>query len=270
MKLEELLPLVEKKWQNKLLEASSMYFKNVCLPSHDHWHHNRVWEYEKELLEKLSPTKEFTSDEITNLVIAAFFHDTGMCVTKDKRHGKESKRLCKEFFENNQIQVPTNFSSALEAIEHHDDKAYPEGNHDKKLSIKTILSIADDLDAFGYIGILRYAEIYLLRNIPISEISNKVISNAESRFKHFKIHFNAFQNLVIKHQKRLDILIQFYKNLKHKEENQKIIEQVNKNIEETYPDNLIDLINGLDNHNSTFSQFRNNVNNELASFENKF
>jgi hypothetical protein len=29
----------------------------------------------------------------------------------------------------------------------------------------TILSVADDLDAFGYIGIYRYIEIYLERGI---------------------------------------------------------------------------------------------------------
>src|SRR6056297_1378395 len=150
MKLEKLLPSIEKKWQNILLEASGMCFKNVCLPSHDHWHHNRVWEYAKELLKNLSPTKEFTTEEITNLIIAAFFHDTGMSVTKDESHGKESKHLCQQFFNNNQILVPDNFNLALEAIEQHDDKAYQEHNHDKEISIKTILSTADDLDAFGY------------------------------------------------------------------------------------------------------------------------
>jgi len=270
MKLEELLPPIEKKWENKLLEASGKCFKNVHLPSHDHWHHYRVWKYAKELLKRLSPAKEFTPDEITNLIIAAFFHDTGMSVTNDESHGKESKQICQQFFNNNQIQVPENFNSALEAIEHHDDKAYPENIPDRDISINTILSVADDLDAFGYIGILRYAEIYLLRKISISEISNKVISNAERRLKHFKNHFNAFPDLVEKHHERLDILIQFYKNLNNNEENQKLIEQVNKNIAETYPDNLTGLINGLDKNNSTFSKFRNNVNKELASFENNF
>ena len=268
MELDNLIASVEKKWLKKLIEASGDCFRNVYLPSHDNWHHYRVWEYTKELLTNLSPAKEFTHDEITNLIIAVFFHDTGMSVTKDESHGKESKHLCQQFFNNNQIQVPQNFSLALEAIEHHDDKAYPENNPYRGISISTILSVADDLDAFGYIGILRYAEIYLLRKIPISEISNKIINNAEKRFKHFKNHFKAFPHLVEKHHERLDILIQFYKNLKYIEENRKLIEKVNKNIAETCPDNLTALINGHDNDNSTFPQFRNNVNKELANFEN--
>lgn len=269
MELNDLIASVEKNWLKKLFEASDICFRNIYLPSHDHWHHYRVWEYAKELLKTLSIEKEYNIDEITNLIIAAFFHDTGMSVTKDESHGKESKNLCQNFFDNNQLQPPINFILALEAIEHHDDKAYSKNNINRDVSINTILSVADDLDAFGYIGILRYAEIYLVRKIPISEISYKVITNAERRFLHFKNNFNAFPNLVEKHYERLKILVQFYKDLNHNEENQKLIEQVNKNIAQTYPDKLTDLINGPDdNDKSTFSRFRNNVKKELADFAN--
>ena len=34
----------------------------------------------------------------------------------------------------------------------------------------TILSVSDDLDAFGYIGIYRYTEIYLTRGIDPEKI----------------------------------------------------------------------------------------------------
>jgi len=266
MELDTLIASVEKKWLKRLIEASGDCFRNVYLPSHDNWHHYRVWEYAKELIKNLSPAKEFHSDEITNLIIAVFFHDTGMSITTDESHGKESKQLCQEFFDNNELQTPINFSSSLKAIEHHDDKAYPKNTTNRETSIQTILSVADDLDAFGYIGILRYAEIYHLRKIPINEISNKVINNAERRFLHFKNNFNAFPDLVKKHHERLKILIQFYKNLNNNEENKKLIEQVNKSIDETYPDNLTALINGHDNDNSTFSEFKKNVKKELARF----
>lgn len=267
MKIEDLIISVEEKWLKKLFEASSKCFRNVHLPSHDQWHHYRVWEFAKELLKSLSSAKEFHPDEITNLIIAVFFHDTGMSVTKDESHGKESKHICRAFFKNSQIQLPNNFNSALEAIENHDDKTYPESNANRELSIKTILSVADDLDAFGYIGILRYAEIYLLRNIPIGEISNKVINNSERRFMHFKNNFSAFPDLVEKHHERLKILIDFYKYLNQNKENQKLIERVNKNITDRYPDNLTDLLNGHDNHSSSFAKFRDNVKKELANFK---
>ena len=54
----------------------------------------------------------------------------------------------------------------------HDDKEGPArtlAQAGEQTGILTVLSIADDLDAMGVIGIYRYIEIYLKRNIHLSE-----------------------------------------------------------------------------------------------------
>ena len=40
----------------------------------------------------------------------------------------------------------------------------------QRMNLLTILSVADDLDAFGFIGIYRYSEIYLTRGIDPEKI----------------------------------------------------------------------------------------------------
>ena len=49
-----------------------------------------------------------------------------------------------------------------------------------------ILSVADDLDAFGYTGIYRYSEIYLTRGISPKEIGNLIRENASRRYHNFE------------------------------------------------------------------------------------
>ena len=41
-----------------------------------------------------------------------------------------------------------------------------------------MLSVADDLDAFGFTGIYRYSEIYLMRGINPNQLGHLIIENA--------------------------------------------------------------------------------------------
>ena len=85
-----------------------------------------------------------------------------MSVDPGVKHGKHSRDLCQRFLMENNL--PENdFTDVLEAIENHDNKDYS-GNTIQN-DLLTILSISDDLDAFGITGIYRYSEIYLTRGI---------------------------------------------------------------------------------------------------------
>ena len=95
----------------------------------------------------------------------------------------------------------------LEAIKNHDRKDYPGENESVLL---TILSVADDLDAFGYTGIYRYSEIYLTRGIPLSVLGLLVKQNAFRRFDNLVNHFGFSEELIKKHEKRYLILDNFF------------------------------------------------------------
>jgi HD superfamily phosphodiesterase len=264
MTLDQLITNIEYDWKSKLYKASCACFKGIGLPSHNHKHHYRVWIYAKELVKTLSENHHFSYNYLTNLIIACFFHDTGMSVTTDERHGKEGALLCQQYFKNTSIHPPENLNSTLEAIEHHDNKTYQQGFSDKS-SLTTILSTADDLDAFGYFGILRYAEIYLLRNISIEELGQRVMENAQNRFRNFENNFGQYPGLIEKHQERMKILLDFYQELPQKAYNRKIIDQVNKKIHSAIPPDLLQLLDD-EFHGNNFSNFKNKLEEELALF----
>ncbi|HBZ20410.1 MAG TPA: hypothetical protein DEO60_04715 [Bacteroidales bacterium] len=73
-----------------------------------------------------------------------------------------------------------------------------------------ILSVADDLDAFGYIGIYRYLEIYIARNIRPEVIGEEIRKNALRRFQNFEIKYRNFPELIEKHRERFLILDDFF------------------------------------------------------------
>lgn len=75
------------------------------------------------------------------------------------------EKICIQYFEENKLPKPDRFEEILFAIENHDDKDYKQNNTEPN-SVFSILCNADDLDAFGKVGIVRYTEIYLLRELP--------------------------------------------------------------------------------------------------------
>lgn len=204
---------VEKKWLSQLYKNCELLFTKTKIPSHDHTHHFRVWNYCKEIILALHQDIAINYDLIEGCLIASFFHDTGLTQTLDENHGTESKEICKNYFNSNKLNYPVNFDEILLAIEKHDDKNYQQEKQEPD-SLLTILCNADDLDAFGNIGVIRYTEIYLLRGIKMNHLPELIIKNIDNRFRHFKQTYKDYSILYKKHETRYLITLNFFKKLK--------------------------------------------------------
>ncbi|MEA2106830.1 MAG: HD domain-containing protein [Bacteroidota bacterium] len=210
--LNYLIEKAEKEWLNKLYNFCKTVFSKSKIPSHDHNHHYRVWKYCKEILTALYPKNNINYELIEGCIIASFFHDTGLSNTVDEFHGQESKKICQAYFSNQNLETPKNFSDILWAIEKHDDKNYQPKKQDAT-SLLSIICNADDLDAFGNIGVIRYTEIYLLRGIEMSKLPELVIQNIDNRFRYFKHTYKDYPELYQKHHTRYLITREFFKKL---------------------------------------------------------
>jgi HD superfamily phosphodiesterase len=198
----------ESKYMRILEEFFSSVFNSSLLPSHGIDHHKRVWYYAKEIMKDLD-IYDFQLDKSLSdkLIIASFLHDSGMSVNRGFRHGIESRKICERFLKEKDLS-PLEFSDVLDAIENHDNKEYAVIK--KPGDLLTILSVADDLDAFGFIGIYRYLEIYLARNKPLIELGDLINENSEGRFQNFLRTFGFNTELVEKHSKRYEIISSFF------------------------------------------------------------
>lgn len=203
-----IIKCAEHKFKQILEEFFFSYYDDNSLASHGIDHHRRVWYYSKELLQSKSQCIHFANTQLPEkLIIACYLHDIGMSVETGVLHGKYSRSLCERFLNNNHLQTEY-YQDVLEAIEHHDRKNYA---LEKSASeILSILSVADDLDAFGYIGIFRYSEIYLIRGIRKEDIGHHVSTNAATRFNNFKMTFGSDTDMFQKHEKRYKILDEFF------------------------------------------------------------
>ena len=89
----------EELWLLPLLNHCHNLFSDVFLPSHDHLHHYRVWCHAKNLMILLEECWLQHIPELPRqLILAAFFHDTGLIHTRNEKHGLESRLLCEDFF----------------------------------------------------------------------------------------------------------------------------------------------------------------------------
>jgi hypothetical protein len=196
------------KSEEKYLSTVEAFFKEkwgeTKLWSHDLSHHRRVWNYAKELLQYIVATDQIFVDK---LLIACYLHDIGMSIDPGEKHGIHSRKLCESFLEENNLCSPDH-ADLLQAIENHDNKDYTSSTSENKLCL--LLSVADDLDAFGYTGILRYADIYLKRGASSEELGRLVLINAAHRYGNFEKVFSAFPELVEKHRNRYQLLQEFY------------------------------------------------------------
>jgi HD superfamily phosphodiesterase len=183
-------------------------YDEKSLSSHGIKHHRRVWKFAKELVVLLNK-QDLISDPaiIFRLIVTCYLHDIGMSVDPGIRHGYHSKDLCIRFLTNNALDR-ADYKEVLCAIENHDNKEYKTSTANNELL--TILSVADDLDAFGYIGIYRYSEIYLTRGIKTLEIGHLIRANAARRFENFVKIFGFADEFVSKHRKRYEILDNFF------------------------------------------------------------
>jgi HD superfamily phosphodiesterase len=176
--------------------------------SHDLSHHTRVWNYAKELL--LHYTDHTENHFVDKLLITCLLHDLGMSIDPGSKHGYHSKLLCKKFIRENNMSMP-DYQDVLAAIENHDNKEYSDSPSDNRLL--TLLSVADDMDAFGYIGIYRYIEIYLARGVQPDKMSQMILENASRRFKNLELIFVRFPEFVEKQRIRYLVLESFFNEL---------------------------------------------------------
>ena len=199
------------KSEEKYLSIIEAFFKKkwgeTKLWSHDLSHHKRVWNYAKELLQYIGDADQLF---IEKLLIACYLHDIGMAIDKGEKHGIQSRKICESFLEENKIS-PAHYADLIQAIEYHDNKEYTDSPVDHKLLL--LLSVADDLDAFGYTGILRYADIYLERDVSITDLGRLVMENSGKRFENFEKALSDYPELVERHRTRYQTLIRFYSEL---------------------------------------------------------
>ncbi len=208
MNIEASIHSSEKKYRSILEEFFHAKWKGTKLASHGIDHHRRVWNYSRELLLETPATGPAKEPDFTDkLIIACYLHDLGMSADPGTRHGRHGASLCRQFLVRKQLKV-TDYEDVLNAIELHDDKEYI--NTVPGYSLLSLLSVADDLDAFGCIGIYRYSEIYLARGIPVNLLGYRVRENAEKRYMNFLSLFGFSAELTERHKKRFNILDSFF------------------------------------------------------------
>jgi HD superfamily phosphodiesterase len=208
MNLTDSIESAEKQFKQILEEFFISVYNEKYLSSHGIDHHRRVWNYAKEFLKLIPFKNEVKAESLpSKLIVACYLHDIGMSFDKGVKHGKQSRELCLQFLTNNKL--PGNeWYNVLEAIENHDNKDYSGNTPDNILL--TVLSVSDDLDAFGCIGIYRYSEIYLARDIHPDQIGFIIRENAQKRYNNFIKTFGSFDELVVKHWERYYLLDMFF------------------------------------------------------------
>jgi len=177
----------ESTWLETLYANARELYQNSPLPSHDHSHHLRVWNLCKILLREISTfNSRIDYSLVEGVLIAALFHDLGMAFSSREDHGLAGSELCLYWFRERGRKTPQRFEEVLRAIELHDRKdkqIYSSFDRESTPEILGVLSVADDLEAMGTIGIYRYAEIYLQRGVPLETLGSRIFENAFNRFE---------------------------------------------------------------------------------------
>jgi len=214
MDLYRQLELAENKWLNLTFDFLKEKFSASPLPSHDHYHHIRVWKYAKHLLTQLNTIHAVFEENLPeSLLLACMFHDSGMIIERGSDHGKASKEIFNEFLKKHKLS-PKKRSAVSEAIEKHDDKSYFLAGQlifDGKVQLLPALHLSDDLDAFGNIGIYRYSEIYLLRGISLEDLGLKIIANLSGRYGNFMSNCSRLPEMIKKHSVRYHTIESFFR-----------------------------------------------------------
>jgi hypothetical protein len=212
--IEIRIDLAEAKWLDILYAHAETVFRNSSLPSHDHTHHRRVWNLCKTLLREINTFNPGIDQSLVEgVLIAAFFHDLGMAYSTREDHGRLGREQCRSWFMDTGREPPERFEEILKAIELHDRKdiqIYKSFNRETSPEILGVLSVADDLEALGTIGIYRYAEIYLLRGFTLEELGNRILANAGTRFENLSGGCRLCPRLIEKYRTQYDELCLFF------------------------------------------------------------
>lgn len=183
--LEEWIARAEERWLPSLEDYLKTVFSSTFLPSHDHLHHLRVWKQSVRLLTVLDKLATGVDhDLVEGCLVASMFHDVGLVRESGEMHGPVGKDMCEDFFKERKIEKPARYREILKAIHYHDTKneeVYAVFGRGKAPGILNILSVADDLEALGIVGIYRYSEIYLQRGVALEQLGLFVQANAFRR-----------------------------------------------------------------------------------------
>ena len=137
-------------------------------------------------------------DVLEGLLLASWFHDTGMVYDSGELHGALGKEIFEKFIADSRVQKPVLYDEVLRVIALHDSKErslYRDIAPGKAPGMMGVLSIADDLDALGTVGIYRYSEIYLKRGIPAVDLGSRILSNVMRRYNNILESCAAFPGL---------------------------------------------------------------------------
>ena len=204
----------EETWLEMLHKHAEGLFSNTFLPSHDHTHHSRVWNICKRLFSEINRFNSLLDFSLVEgVLIATYFHDLGMVLSTREEHGILGREICEAYFREQVLNPPSRFTEILEAIEAHDNK---EGAAcavilpGESVGILTVISIADDLEALGIIGIYRYIEIYLKRKIDLKNLGNRILENAGNRFKNISERCIHCPSLMQEYSQHYFSLVRFF------------------------------------------------------------
>ncbi len=216
----------EKNWLEELKLFLQELFSETFLPSHDHTHHIRTWNNAKIILREISEFNVSLSQDFVNAVIlSSMFHDTGIIETRGIAHGRKSKSIYLKYIAENCDVPPAMHDKIAHAIEYHDQKTlnlFVPFHWNKPPDLLTVMSIADDMDAMGIIGIYRYAEIYLHRSTPLKSLGMVLMENVSVRYNNFSKACTLFPSLINKTKPLYQEIITFYDNY-----NQQILAETN-------------------------------------------
>lgn len=210
MDLSYRIASAERDLKKNLENFFSLVFGTTNLASHGLDHHRRVWKYAKGLIQ-IPEISGSANDETLpeKLLIASYIHDLGMSVDSGPKHGAVSSHLCEEFLRT--YNMPLNdYKDVIYAILNHDNKDYSPILHSSKLL--SILSVADDMDAFGFIGIYRYLEIYLIRKIPFDLLGYRIQENVTSRFVNLSKNYSFLLSFSDEQRLRFETVNTFFTN----------------------------------------------------------
>lgn len=203
--------------EGKYLHASASYleqlFNGKHIPSHDPSHHLRVWHYARRLVLSLNDQCKLSREDILCLFFSCLFHDCGFTISHGKDHGQQSRMLFEAF----SSQVPSlgrhERENIFRLIEEHDNKekiSILAAEHADVCNLLLILSVCDDLDAYGALGVLRYTEIYLMRDIPEKNIPAMVIENLTHRIASMRNIQHLSSQFFQPHMKRAESTMEFF------------------------------------------------------------